>query len=453
MTNELDAFFEPESIAVIGASRSEEKLGYSILENLKVTFPGKIYPINPNAVEISGLTAFPSVLEVEEPIDLAVIVIPADLVKSAVEDCIKKKIKAAVIISSGFSEIGNKEAEEELKKISKGKIKLIGPNCVGIYKKDLDMLFFPRKRLKRPIEGSIAFVTQSGAFGTALLDMIANEGVGISKFISIGNKVDVDEIELLNYLENDLETRCIAMYLESTEKGLELIKTAKKIVKKKPIVIYKAGKTEKGSEAVASHTGKLTKEPEVYSAAFKQAGIIEANSTEEIFDYAKSLANQPILDSTNIGIITDGGGFGVIAADEITKAGLEIPEYSKDTLRALRSVLPSYGIAKNPVDLTGDANAERYEKALNAVFKDRVIDGVVVIALLQVPTLEEHITDIIRDCKVHGKPFTVCTIGGKWVKERVRTLERFGVPVYPTPERAARALVVLKEYADILKRK
>ncbi|MBR9682384.1 MAG: CoA-binding protein, partial [Candidatus Aenigmarchaeota archaeon] len=344
-------------------------------------------------------------------------------------------------------------AEEEIKKIAKGKIRLIGPNCVGIYKKNLDMLFFPRKRLKRPIDGSIAFITQSGAFGTALLDMIANEGVGVSKFISIGNKMDVDEIELLKYLERDLDTRCIAMYLESTENGLKLIEAARKIVKKKPIVIYKAGKTQKGSEAVLSHTGKLTKGPEVYSSAFKQAGIIEAHTTEEIFDYAKSLANQPILDGIRIGIVTDGGGFGIIAADEISKAGLEIPEYSKDTMRVLRNVLPSYGIARNPVDLTGDANAERYEKALNAVFKDKQIDGVVVIALLQIPTLEEKVIDVIRDCKVHGKPFTVCTTGGKWVRERVKTLERFGVPVYPTPERAAKALVVLKEYADVLKRK
>jgi len=453
MTKDLEAFFNPLSIAVIGASRSEGKLGHAILESLKVTFPGKLYPINPNSTEIMGLTCYPSVLNVEEPIDLAVIVVPAQIVKESVADCIKKKIKAAVIISSGFSEIGQKDRELELKKMCKDKMRLIGPNCIGIYKKNLDMLFLPRKRLKRPPDGSISFITQSGAFGAALLDMIADEGVGISKFISIGNKIDVEEVELLKYLDNDLETRCIALYIESIENGLELIETAKKIVKKKPIVVFKAGKTSKGAEAVASHTGKLATKAEVYSAVFKQAGMIEAHTTEELFDFAKSLASQPILGGNKIAIVTDGGGFGIVAADQAVQSGFELPELSKEALKVIKNALPSYGIAKNPIDLTGDSNAERYEKVLGAVFKDQNINGVVVIALLQIPTLEETITDVLRDCKIHGKPFTVCSPGGQWAKERTRIMERFGVPIYPTPERTVKSLAVLKEYSEILKRK
>jgi acyl-CoA synthetase (NDP forming) len=360
-----------------------------------------------------GLTCYPSVLNVEEPIDLAVIVVPAQVVKESLTDCIKKKIKAAVIISSGFSEIGQKDLELELKMMCKDKIRLIGPNCLGIYKKNLDMLFLPRKRLKRPADGSISFITQSGAFGAALLDMVADEGVGISKFISIGNKIDVEEVELLKYLDRDLETRCIALYIETIENGLELIETARKIVKKKPIVVFKAGKTSKGAEAVASHTGKLATKPEVYSAVFKQAGMIEAQTTEELFDYAKSLADQPILNGNKIAIVTDGGGFGIVAADQAVLSGFELPELSKEALKVIKNALPAYGIAKNPVDLIGDSNSEIYEKVLGAVFKDPNINGVVVIALLQIPTLEETITDVLRDCKIHGKPFTVCSAGGQ----------------------------------------
>jgi acetyl coenzyme A synthetase (ADP forming)-like protein len=449
----LDEFFNPKSIAVIGASRTPGKLGYTILENIKISFNGKIYPINPNAGEILGLITYPSVLDVKEPIDHAIIVIPAEIVKKVLEECIKKKIKAVTIITSGFSEIGKKERELELKNLSKNKrIRIIGPNCMGIYKKDLDMIFLPRNRLKRPPEGSISFITQSGAFGSILLDVMANDGVGISKFISLGNKVDVDEIELINYLENDLSTRCIAIYLESVKNGEEFIKTAKRVVKKKPIVCFKAGKTEKGNEAVLSHTGSLAGLAEVYSAAFKQAGIIEAKSSEEIFDFAKALANQPVMKDNKIAVVTDGGGFGIVATDAAVQDGLELPALEAESVKALKNLLPEYGIAKNPVDLTGDATVERYQKALEIVLKDKNIAGVACIALMQIPTLTDEIVDILRDCKVSGKPITVCSAGGQFVLERNRKLEAFGIPVYPTPERAVKALAVLYEYGKILKR-
>lgn len=449
----LDKFFEPESVAVIGASRSPEKIGHTILENVKISFQGKIYPINPNAGEILGLEAFPSVLDVEEPIDLAVIAIPAEKVKSVVEECIEKKIKACIIISSGFSEIGNKELEEELKKTSKGKIRIIGPNCIGNYAKELDTVFLPRVRLKRPLEGSISFITQSGAFGSILLDIIADNGVGVSKFISIGNKIDVEEVELIKYLEKDINTRCIAIYLESLSNGQEFIKAAKNISKKKPIVVFKAGKTEKGSEAVISHTGVLAGKPEIYSAAFKQAGVIQAKRSEEIFDFSKALANQPVLKNDKIAIVTDGGGFGIVATDSAIENGLEVPELSVETQKKLEKILPSYGISKNPVDLTGDATSERFQKVLDVVFKDKDIGGVVCIVLMQVPTLTDEIIDILRDSKVYGKPITVCTAGSDYVQERVRKLELFGIPVYPTPERAVKAMKVLRDYAKILRRK
>jgi len=447
----LDKFFNPKSVAVIGSSRTAGKLGYTILENLKISFNGKIYPINPNAGEILGLISYPSVLDVKEPIDLAIIVVPAEIVKSVLENCIKKKINHIIIISSGFSEIGEKERELELKKIKKD-ARIIGPNCIGIYKKDLDMIFFPRNRLKRPPEGSISFITQSGAFGSILLDIMANDGVGVSKFISIGNKIDVDEIELIKYLESDLSTRCIAIYLESIVDGEEFIKVAKKTTKIKPIVAFKAGKTEKGIEAVASHTGALAGSSAVYSAAFKQAGVIEAKNSEEIFDFAKALANQPVLKDNKIAVVTDGGGFGIVATDAAIQLGLELPSLSNESIKALKSFLPAYATTKNPIDLTGDATDERYQKSLEVVLKDKNISGVVCIALMQLPTLTDDIVNVLRDCKVFGKPITICSAGGQYILERNRKLEAFGVPVYPSPERAVKALAVLYEYGKILKR-
>lgn len=449
----LDKFFSPKSIAVIGASRNPEKLGHTILENLKLSFKGEIYPINPNIGEIMGLTAYPSVLEVEEHIDQAIIVIPAEDVNNVVKECIRKKIKAIVIISSGFSEIGENKREEELIKISRGKTRIIGPNCIGIYEKGLDMIFFPINRLKRPIEGFISFITQSGAFGSVLLDIIANKGVGVSKFISIGNTIDVNEIDFLKYLEKDLTTRCIAIYLESTKNGKEFIKTAKRVSRKKPIVCFKAGKTKKGAEAVSSHTGMLAGSAEVYSGAFKQAGIIEAKTSDQIFDFAKALANQPVLKKNKIAIVTDGGGFGIVATDAAINCGLELAELSKETVKKLKSFLPKYAITKNPVDLTGDATVERYEKTMDAVLRDKNVYGVVCIALMQIPTLTEEIVTVLGECKIHGKPITVCAAGGNYVMDRIRKLEKLGIPVYPTPERAVKAMSVLYEYGKIIKKK
>ncbi len=446
----LDVFFSPDSIAVIGASRTPGKIGYTILENIKHSFQGEIYPINPNASEILGLEVFSNVKEVEEKIDLAVIALPAEMVESAVQDCIKKKVKGVIIISSGFSEIGEKQRELDLEKFRK-KLKIIGPNCIGTFvPNDLDMLFLDKKKLKRPPEGSIGLITHSGAVGSALIDLASNESVGISKFASIGNKVDVDEVDLLKYLGKDVQTRCIALYLESTERGLELIEAAKKI--SKPIVAFKAGKTEKGGEAVASHTGHLAGSGEIFSTALKQANIIEAETLEDIFDYSKVLSSQPSLKGKKIAIVTDGGGLGIIAADSAVKHGFEVPDLSKEIQNKLKKILPNYATYTNPVDLTGDATTERYERTLEAVMNDKDIDGVICIVLFQIPTLEDDIIDVLKDTKIHGKPFVVCATGGQYTLDRARKLERFGVPVYSTPDRAVRAMKCLLEYGKIAKK-
>ncbi|HLC51195.1 MAG TPA: CoA-binding protein [archaeon] len=450
--HDLEKFFSPQSIAVIGASRTPGKIGYTILENLKVTFQGKLYPINPNADEILGLAAFPSVLEVPEPIDLAVVSVPAEKVKSIIEECKKKKIRSCIIISSGFSEIGDKEAELELRQISKGSMRIIGPNTLGVFAPTkLDTLFLQRERLKRPSKGNIGFITQSGAVGSALIDSLSLEGVGLAKFISLGNKVDINELDCLEYMENDVEIRCISIYLESITDGRRLIELGKKVSKKKPVVILKAGKSEAGNRAVASHTGALAGPYAIASAAMRQAGFIEVESSEELFDASKALADQPILKDKKIAIITDGGGFGILAADAATKLGLELPELSDHAKKVLKNLLPKYASIANPIDLTGDATSERYKKTLDAVFKDGNIAGVVLVVLLQIPTLDDNVLTVIRDCKIYGKPFTVCMMGSQWTQERTRKLQEFGVPVYPTPERAVKAMHALYRYGQYLK--
>ncbi len=446
----IDKFFNPESIAVIGASHTKGKIGYTILESLKKSFSGKIYPINPNVREILNLMTYSSVKDVEDKIDMAIVALPAEKVAEAVKECKNKKIEAVIIISSGFSEIGNNELEESVKKAGKN-IRIIGPNCVGVFVPNrLDMLFMPKEKLKRPETGNISFISQSGAVGTALMDAAAYEGIGISKFASIGNRIDVNENELIEYFGSDIQTRCIAIYLESTANGIEFIKKAKKISKEKPIVCLKAGKTKKGQEAVASHTGSIAGSAEIYSAAFRQSGVIEAKNTEQLLDFSKALSTQPIMKGGKIAIVTDGGGFGVLAVDESEKIGLELPEFENKTITALKKILPDYAAPKNPLDLTGDSTSERYEKALDAVFKDKNINAVLIIALLQISSLDESIMEVIKNCKLYGKPFVVCAMGSTYTINQSRKLEEFGIPVYQTPERAVNALKALYDYGKWL---
>lgn len=449
--HDLDVFFTPASVALIGASRTPGKIGYSMLENLKKSFSGPIYPINPEATEIAGLSTFPSITNVPASVDLAIIAVKAEIVPIVLNECIKKKVKAIIVISAGFSEIGNKKDEEELQKLIKGKnIRLLGPNCLGVFTKGMDTLFFPRDKLKRPPEGQIGFLTQSGAVGATIIDLISFEGVGISKFISYGNAIDVNELEILGYLGKDMATRAIAMYIETIHDGPEFIKISSKITPNKPIVALKAGKTEKGAEAVLSHTGRLAGPAQVYSAAFRQAGIIEAQTTQDLFDFAKALSSQPPLRNGRVAVITNGGGFGILSADAAIMAGLELPELSNETIKTLKNVLPEYAVPKNPVDLTGDANAERYEAALKAVANDKNIEGILVIPLVQTPELDEKIVDVLRDAKIYGKSVVACMMGGEYTIKHARRLESFGIPVYDTPERAVKALAALRDYGGVI---
>jgi acetyl coenzyme A synthetase (ADP forming)-like protein len=453
----LNLFFEPKSVAIIGASHTAGKVGNVIAENFNSGFSGKVFFVNPNTEPIFGKEVFSSVKKIQEKIDLAVIAVKSTLVPQVLEECASKKIPAAIIISSGFSEIGREGAilEERLKKIiSKKKIRIIGPNVVGVYDSStkIDTIFLPKKRLSRPPQGGIAFVTQSGAVGSTIMDWIADEGIGVSKFVSYGNAVDINETDLINFFGDDEKTKVVVCYMEGLKSdGRKFVDVAKKVVSKKPVVILKAGKTEKGSKAVASHTGSIAGSAKIYSAVFKQFGITEANDWEELFDFAKGFAMQPLPKGNKLLIVTNGGGFGVLAVDEAEKQNLEIKEVPEHARKVLHEKLVSYASIHNPMDLTAEANASAYETVFGETMKD--FDGVIAIALFQVPALEENIVDVLISMQKLGKPILCCAAGGNFTRLMSERLESHGVPVYPTPGRAVKTFATMLSYSKFLQKK
>ena len=447
----LDYFFNPKTVAVIGASRDPKKVGHCIFRNfVQSRYKNRVYPVNPNAKKILGIKCYPSVKAIKEPVDLAVIAVSASIVPKVTKECVEKVVKGIIVITSGFSEIGEegKKREEQIKKVLKGsKTRLIGVNCLGVYDpySEINTLFMPEFKIKLPKKGEIAFITQSGAFGSTQLDMLAAQGLGISKFISYGNQTDVTDIELLRYLKEDPRTKVIVIYLEGVSNGREFLKTTKEITK--PIIVFKAGKTKKGSEATVSHTGSLAGSYQIYNAAFKQANLIQAFTVEQIFDYAKALAYQPPAKGDRIVVITNGGGYGVIAADSIINNGLKLADFSKSVERDLRKFMPPYANITNPLDLIGDADAERYQKALEVLVSDKNIDGFIVITLLQTVSLESKVVQVLTEFNQRtDKPIVVCSTGSKYTQKHLRVLEKHRIPTYSSPDRAVKAMKALVDY-------
>jgi len=331
-------------------------------------YKAKIYPINPHEQQIIGYKCYPSILAIPDPIDLAIICIPEKLVLQAVNECAKKKVANLIIISSGYSEIGNKKDEEELKKVlEKNKIKLMGVNCLGNYDAHtkFDSMFIPTSRLKRPKPGYISFISQSGALGAAILDLMAFNNYGISKFISYGNATNLDESDYLEYLSKDPNTKVICMYIEGVKDGNKFMNITKQVSIKKPVIILKGGKSEGGSKAVMSHTGSMAGSYEVYKAVFKQCNLFEVNSLEEMFNLARLLENTVKPKGTKVQVITNGGGYGVIGIDNVVKNDLKLAEIYLRTKNELKSKLPPLVSINNPIDLIGDANDERFNITKN----------------------------------------------------------------------------------------
>ncbi|MEM5872139.1 MAG: CoA-binding protein [Candidatus Aenigmatarchaeota archaeon] len=449
---QLDKFFNPKSIAVIGVSRDQTKIGHVIFRNLiEGEFKGKVFPVNPNAKKILGFKCYDNVKQIKEKIDLAVISIPSQFVPKALEDCGKKRIGCAIIISGGFKEVGKHDLEERVVEIAKKyNIRIIGPNCLGVFDPTtgVDTVFLPRFKLGRPKSGEIAFITQSGAVGSVVIDWMARKGYKISKFVSYGNACDVDEADLIEYLAEDKKTKVICAYFEGVKEGRKFLEVTKKLSKKKPIIVLKGGVTNEGTKAVSSHTGSLAGSFEVYSAAFKQTGIIQTSDIEELFDYARTLSSLPKPNGNRVQIITDGGGFGILLTDHVIKNGLKLASMSEEKVEELRKQMPEYVVIKNPIDLTGDADTERYRIALEAAVNDPNVDIIGLIVLLQVPKLGGEIVDtIINIFKASKKPIFVISAGGEYTEVLKKTLEDVGIPTFSYPQNAAKAMRVLYEYA------
>jgi len=462
--DELRPFFEPKAVAIIGATNKKGKVGNVIFENFKKNkeqgiFKGSIYPVNPKLDEIEGYKVYKGVKELPEDADLAVISIPAPFVPQTMKEIAEKGIKSVIIITGGFGELGEegKKMEEEILQIAKENgIRIIGPNCVGVYVPDtgVDTVFLPDEKMDRPKSGSIAFVTQSGAFAAAMLDWAAGAGIGIGKMVSYGNKLDVDDADLMDYFTYDESIKAVTLYIEGVKEGRKFIEAAKRITKVKPVIALKSGKTEYGAKAASSHTGSLAGADIIYDAVFKQTGILRAEDFEHMFDVAKAFAKCKLPKGDRIGIITDGGGAGVMASDAVAKFGLKMAELSEETIKYLKEHFPPHAVAGNPTDVVGDTDAQRYKYAIEAFVNDPNVDAIVIIVLFQVPLLkEEEIIEILAEyAKKSEKPIVAVAMGGKKTEYYAKMLEDNGVPVYPTPERGVRAMAGLVKYTKYLEK-
>lgn len=473
----LNAFFNPRSAAIIGASKKIDKAGNVIFKNFaynktRGVFKGEIYPVNPNEDSILGFKCYPSITEISGELDLIVIVVPAKVVPKIMEEAVIKKVKTAIIITSGFKEIGNIEQEQQIVTTAKkAGIRILGPNCLGVYyqKTGVDTLFLPETKVlttgdeviatPRPLVGDIAIVTQSGAFGVAALDFLAGRQIGISKFVSFGNKSDVTESDMMHYMLYDVETKVILLYVEDIKYGRKFLKIAKKVTAKKPIVALKAGKSAAGARAAASHTGAIAGSDKIYDAAFEQTGVIRARDMEEFFDMGKALAMQPPALGKKIGILTDAGGPGIMAVDECEINGLSINRFSKETLQKFQSlkdqgVLPKFAATSNPVDLTGSVTDDMFEVAADLMFQDPEVNGIILLGLHHLPALrEKYIDGVAQISGQYAKPIVMCDIGETEMALYTRSrFDKLGIPSFPSPEDAARAMSALSRYGEYLKK-
>ncbi len=453
----VKALFNPRSIAVIGASRHPGKIGYTILRNiLDYGYKGKVYPVNPKADEILGLKAYKSVLDIPDEVDMAIIVVPEKIVLKVAEEAGRKEVKVLVVITSGFSEVGNVEAEEKLVEIArKYNMRILGPNIFGIAYTPLNLnATFGPNELK---PGPIAFISQSGALGIALMGWTIMEEIGVSAIVSMGNMADIDVVDVSEYLAEDPNTKVITIYLEGLKPGTgrRFVEEMKKITRKKPVIVIKAGRSKRGAAAAASHTGSLAGSDQVYSAAFKQAGVLRALTTEEMFDWARVFASQPLPEGEETIIITNGGGVGVLATDAAEENGVKLLDPSPELKEAFKKTMPWFGSPKNPVDLTGQAVVENYVEALKIAFESPEIHNIIVLycqtAILDPRELAPAIIKVVREYN-NKKPIVVGMVGGIETYEGMKILKKNNIPAYPSPEKAVVALSALIKYKRYLEK-
>jgi acetyltransferase len=450
----LDKIFKPESIAVVGASEKEGSIGYVHVQNLiQGGYQGKIFPVNPHYSAIHGLKAYPSISRIDHAVDLAIIAIPISSVPSVIRECAHLGLGGAIVVSAGGKETGpqGREIEERMRwEAEIGGLRIIGPNCLGI--------ICPGRKLNAsfaahmPHPGKVAFISQSGAICTAILDLSLKEEVGFSHFVSIGSMLDVDFGDLVDYLGNDPEVKSILLYIESLTNFRKFMSAARAVSRVKPIVVLKAGRSPAGARAAASHTGAMVGEDGVYDAAFKRAGIVRVNTIGELFDCAELMAKQPRPRGSRLGIITNAGGPGVMAADALAEYGAEPAALEAGTIEKLDNLLPAFWSHSNPIDVLGDASPERYARAVEICLSAKELDGVLLILTAQGFTDPTGVAEKLAQT-LRGEPYPVFTswMGGMDVEKGRDILNHAGIPTYDTPEQAVRAFMYMYEYSRNLK--
>ncbi|NIM91791.1 MAG: CoA-binding protein [Candidatus Aminicenantes bacterium] len=459
--NKLNFIFYPRSIAVIGASREPGSVGQSLLANIIGNrIQGIVYPVNPKAKGILGIKSYPTVTEIPDVVDLAIIIVPSRYVPSVLDECGQKGVKGAIIISAGFKEIGGAgiELEQEIEKIIENyNISLLGPNCLGIINTDPKSCLNATFGMQFPKQGNISFVSQSGALCVAVLEYAKEANVGFAKFISMGNKADINENDLLLYLKEDHKTDVILMYLEDLVNGREFMRIAREITSDasnpKPIIALKAGSTVLGARAASSHTGSLAGSDKVYDAVFEQCGVLRVETLEELFDYVRAFSSQPLPAGRNVAIVTNSGGPGILATDSCIHYGLNVTSLSSNTVQALKKALPPTASFNNPVDLIGDAHHDRYEVSLKHVLKDKKVhSSIVILTPTAFTDVEKIATSIVNTANAHKKPVLACFLGVYDVSKGIEILEENGIPSYRFPESAARVLSEMTNYTWWLNR-
>jgi len=448
----LDKIFNPRSVAIVGASDEEGTVGYALMKNFtEHGFEGKVYPVNIRKTEILGLKAYQTVEQIPEPVDLAVIATPAKTVPDIVEQCGKAGIKGIIIISAGFKEIGpeGKALEDQIQEIKKKYgLRIIGPNCLGVIRPSmrLNATFIS----KTPKPGNIAFISQSGALGSAILDWAIHENIGFSNFVSIGSMIDVDFGDFIDYFGTDPKTRSILMYIEGLTDARKFMSAARHFARTKPIIVVKTGKFTESAKAAASHTGSLTGEDIIYDAAFKRAGIVRVEEIADLFNCAEVLGMQPLPRGPNLGIITNAGGPGVMATDALIAKGGKLAKLSPKTMEILNNILPHYWSRGNPIDILGDARADRYKAVVEACLNDENIDGILIIytaqAVAEPVEIANSIVELIKSRGYQSKTILTSFMGYGAVEEANRIFTENNIPTYSTPEQAIKTYLYMYQY-------
>lgn len=453
----LDALFRPRAVAVIGASRDRRSVGGSILHNLLTfEFQGQVFPVNPKASVVHSLKCYASVEDIPDPVDLAVIAVPKPHVLGVLESCGRKGVGAVVIITAGFKEVGEAGLaleQEAVRIVKRYGMRLVGPNCMGVINMDPAVRLQASFSANEPLPGNVAFSSQSGALGEAILALLRERGLGLSMFVSLGNKADVSGNDLLEYWEQDSNTRVVLMYLESFGNPQRFLEICQRVSKSKPIIAVKSGRTAAGARAAASHTGSLAGADNAVESLLTQAGVIRAANIEELFTYASAFASQPMPAGTRVAIITNSGGPAILATDACIELGLQIPTLSNDTQARIRTAVAPEASVANPVDMIATAAGPQYEAAMRAAADDPNVDAIIAIftslEMIDGPAVAQG---IIRGAEGCGKPVLVCFMGSVRSREAIDLMRDAGLAVYTFPEDAARAMAAMVRHGRWLQR-